>query len=170
MFYTKEDAKKELTKEVQSLRAAASNIYKIKKVVNTFDNKVYNCRFDEAIKQLNNDKMRIYSHVNCYGYFIIDFYDKETHKTINLIYTKKATKDTETILFTDTKRIKADWFINELNKKYSELLQRATEIERASAEIERTLEQLKSLKKSINCIIGGLPSEVTSIYNLKHIY
>jgi hypothetical protein len=170
MFYTREDAKRELAKEAQALRSAASNICRIKKVVSAYNGKVYNCRFDEAIKQLCNDKMRIYSNVNYYGYFVLDFYDKEINKSVNLIYTKKATKDSETKLFTSAKRIKADCFINELNEKYSELLQRATEIERASAEIERTLEQLKSLKKSINCIISGLPSEVTNIYNLKHIY
>ena len=170
MFGTYEDKKKELTREAQSLRAAASNLYKIKKVVNAYNGKVYNCRFDEEIKKLCDDKIRIHSHVNYYGYFIIDFYDKATNKTVNLIYTKKATKDTETTLFTDTKRIKADCFINELNEKYSELLQRAAEIERAGAEIEKTLEQLKSLKRAMNCIIGGLPSEVTSVYNLKHIY
>ena len=170
MFYTREDAKKELAKEAQALRSAASNIYRIKKVVSAYNGKVYNCRFNEAIKQLCNDKIRIYSNVNYYGYFVLDFYDKETNKTVNLIYTKKATKDSETELFTTAKRIKAESFIDSLNAKYAELLKRATEIEQATAGIENTLQQLQSLKKSINHIISCLPAEVTNIYNLKHLY
>lgn len=170
MFYTSEERTKEIKKEVQSLRAAASNICRIKKVVSAFDGKIYNCKFDNAIETLSNDSVRIYSHINSYGYFILDFYDKDTNKTINLIYTKKATKDTETDYFTSNKRIKAEHFINVLNDKYAELLKRATDIERSSENITTTLQQLESLKKSMNVIIAGLPTEITSIYNLKHIY
>lgn len=167
-YYTNETRENDALKEAETLRLAASQIHRIKKVILENDGKIYNCRFDEAIKKLNTENARFSSSVNSYGYYTLNIY--LNNKYITLISCKKATKGEETTFFTDSKRIKADAMSEYLTNKYGELLKRAAEIENAIQNINIYISQLETLKKSINNIISGIPSEVSTIYNLKHIY
>lgn len=170
MYYTNPEREKDALQEAQSLRLAASQISKIKKVISDFDGKIYNCRFDEAINKLRNENIVIGSYVDSYGYFNIYVSDRHSANNITLLRCKKATKGEERPYFTDAKRIKADAMIEQLNYKYGELLKSASEIEETVKNIKNKINQLESLKKAMNAIISTIPAEVANIYRINHIY
>lgn len=170
MYYTNSEREKNALQEAQALRLAASQISKIKKIISDFDGKIYNCRFDEAINKLKNDNIIVSSFVDSYGYFNIYVSDRHRASNIYLLRCKKATKGEERPYFTDTKRIKADAMIEQLNYKYGELLKSASEIEETVKDIKTKINQLESLKKAMNVIISTIPAEVANIYRINHIY
>lgn len=175
MYGTSEDRSKAIRAEVERLRAAAGQIAKVKRIIKEFDGKIYNCRFDEAIKALSDESNYFYC-CNHYGWFYIHHCYNHNYRDTTLLagYSCKAqdkkqymTVDSNKI-FTDNKRIIADRMIEILNEKYNALLKQAADLERSLDEVQQVIQQVEHLQKMINGIIGSLPDFTIDTYNIKY--
>lgn len=176
-FGSLEERKSYITNRAAYLRDAAGTINRVKEVVKKFDGKVYNCRFDEAISDLTDDRNRFYVS-NSYGWFYLYCYKRGTNlnnaPSLLTGYSCKADqiKDQtrEEYKIFDGKRIKADAMIEGLNRSRERLLQEAFELENAAADLDNTLQMIGSLKNAINSLICGLPYTVQDACGLKRVY
>lgn len=158
-YYTIEEANKTAQNRVNDYREAANYITTVIKVLKTFDNKVYNCRLEKALKEATNNKvfcsktnytLQIYTYTgNNYSYHV----------------TLASIKASDLI---DNKRIPADKLI-ESSKQYREsLLAKAYDIEtnidqmaQVKAYIEQTKNKLENFCRSFN-------SDLRDIYNIPY--
>lgn len=172
-----EDKKKAILTRAEWLRRAASHIKRIKPVINQFDGKIYNCRFDEAINALSTDQERI-SAYNQYGWFYIRIWPKSIYNAEQFLlsgYSCKAEnhiKDQsrpECIIF-DGKRIKADKMITLLDASYARLNKEAYELEVIAGKLEDRVKQIADTYNLLNRLCGSLPTVVTDICNIKRHY
>ncbi len=160
------DIKNELMEKAGNIRNAAKQINRIKEVVDHFDGKVYNCRFDNAIKELDTDDLRFRSFKNHFGYLEVYCYTGKYSENVTLIY--KSIEENN--CFTDKKRIKADGFREELNKTYSNLMQEATRHENAAQNLDNIIDQVEMMKRALNKIVAPLPSIVIDKCHLKRYW
>ena len=171
-----EEAQKKCSKHAEDLRLAAQKIRLIKEITKTFDGKVYNCRFDEAIKDLSDDKNIFYVTIR-YGRFEVVYTPRHSGNFITLLSGYAATKGEpeknarqEDILFTPTKRIMADKMIERLNTKYENLLKEATQLENALTKVDEIIAKTQELKRLYNVIVSELPYEVQNNFGLQHCW
>lgn len=171
-----EETRETIKVEIERLRATAGQIANVKKIVREFDGKMYNCRFDEAIKELNDEDNYFYC-FNQYGWFYIKYQYKHTYsKTTDLLvgYSTKDRKEryeTEDKykIFTENKRIIADKMIEGLNRKYASLLQEAAELEKALENIEVTIAQINQIKELYCNLVSSVPSLIIDTYRVKRM-
>ncbi len=174
-----DEKKKAILSRAEWLRLAAAQIKKIKPVINDFDGKIYNCRFDEAIKNLSDDKLSFWTS-NQYGTFEITVYhDHVYNDKIALLtgYSCKAQKNNYSQYHTDEaraifdgKRIKADKMTALLDDKYTQLNKEAYELETIADTLEERIIQIKQTYDLLNQLCGSLPSVVTDICKIKPHY
>ena len=171
-----EEARKKCSKHAEDLRLAAQKIRLIKEIAKAFDDKVYNCRFDEAIKELSDDKNIFYVTIR-YGRFEVVYTPRCSGNYITLLSGYTATKGEpeksarqEDILFTPTKRIMAGKMIERLNTKYENLLKEATQLENALTKVDEIIAKTQELKRLYNVIVSELPSEVQNNFGLQHCW
>lgn len=169
---TREEAHKASARKAAYLREAATKIRLIKEIAKRFDNKVYNCHFDEAVRALSDDHNTYYCS-NRYNNFEIIFSKRHSSFSVALLGARAAIKGepgpncTRTdIVFTPTKRIMADKMIELMNLKYEKLLKEATAIETALLQIDEVLLRAQELKKAYNVMISALPYEIQNNFNV----
>lgn len=173
---TREEAQKASARKAEYLREAATKIRLIKDIAQQFDGKVYNCRFDEAVRALSDDKNTFYCN-NRYGNFEIIFSKRHSPFSIALLGARAAIKGEQNplrkrtdIVFTPTKRIMADKMIELMNLKYEKLLKEATAIETALQNIDEVLLRAQELKKMYNVMVSALPYEIQNNFRLEHYW
>lgn len=162
------EVKKELIEKAGIIREAAKHISRIKDVVDSFNDKVYNCRFDNAIRELDTDDLRFISHKNHHGYLEVYCYIKGFRYSDNITFIYKNIEENN--CFTDKKRIKADGFRDELNKTYSHLMEEATKYENAAKNLDDILDQVDTLKRTLNSIVAALPAIAIDKCHLKRYW
>ncbi len=160
------DIKKQLIKlDIANIREQLSIINDIKTVVKSFDKKVYNKRFDEAVskkgyrtyvrggKEFNN--LYIYSYAknnniqtNTKNYSGGLVFARRSEFT--LLYIAKSE------CFGDGKRIKADVICNALDKTAERLTQEADEKEKKLCLIDFYLTKLQQIKNDYNAYAQNL--------------
>lgn len=163
------DKKREEIKRLANIRRqAALTIPKIKTVARLFDSKVYNCKFERAISDLDDDDNRFYVSTP-YNSFCINWYSRKyCTNTITLLHENKAEKGVDNILFDKNKRIIVDGFIKSLDNSYARFMREATEFEQIADNLETIHEQVETLKRNLNYIVDNIPYEVREIIGLKH--
>lgn len=173
---TREEAHKASARKAAYLREAATKIRLIKEIAKQFDNKVYNCRFDEAVRALSDDENTFYCY-NRYNNFEIIFTKRHSTFSVALLGVRAAIKGElgpncarTDIVFTPTKRIMADKMIEFMNLKYEKLLKEATAIETALQNIDEVLLRAQELKKAYNIMVGALPYEIQNNFRLEHYW
>lgn len=180
MVYGAENQKKTIQNRIEALREAADQIKRIKKLVQSFDGKIYNKRFDEALAGLSGENFRIYGS-NSYGWYYIHYIPRHGsyNDSITLLtgYSCKAEnkisedhQKEEFIIFDTNKRIKAAAMIEGLNRKYAELLKEAYELEETFKNIDQILNQVKKAKEILSAIVAPLPSIIIDTYGIKRYY
>lgn len=153
-----EEAHKEAHQRANNYRTATSYIPTITKILKDFDNKVYNCRLEKALKEATDN--RVFCHKSDYSLEIYTYPEKGYSYRVNLAYIKiEALKE--------GKRIPADNLIESLQSHRETLLKTAYEIEsnieqmaQVKAYIEQTKEKLEQYCRSFNTDlrdIYGLP-------------
>lgn len=174
-----EEKKKAILNKVSYYRRAASAINTIKPVIQAFNGKVYNKRFDEAIRALNTPDNEDHFHAYTqYRWFYIDF-------TPGCSYSEKKTllhgysctgetvpedhREEKNVIF-DGKRINAEKMINSAEKQREYLLKTAYELETAAADLETTLQRISDTEKLLYTLTHNVPSEVVDICNIKRYY
>lgn len=168
-----EQKKENIKKQIEALRTASKQIGKIKKVVQDFDGKVYNCRFDQAIEQLSDKETGLRFYVQNHYNFSIQCSAFQCYPYIALLETFRPVKGQakgKCICFDENKRIKADKMIELLNNKYSEILKKAQELENALNNIEATLDQLEQIKHTYKLVADALPYQIRDTFGIKYVY
>ena len=169
-----EQKKENIKKQIEALRTASRQVGKIKKVVQEFNGKVYNCRFDQAIEQLSDKEagLRFYTQ-DYYTTFAIQCSTSHFYSPVALLETFRPVKgqaENKCICFDENKRIKADKMIELLNNKYSEILQKAQELENALNNIDATLNQLEQIKHTYKLVADALPYQIRDVFGIKYVY
>lgn len=174
MIYGREEQKTAIRSQVSALREAAAMIPKVKAVVRRFDGKVYNCKLDNAIKELNetSENVRLYSGVRYGDWYYIDSYRKGggSRYDVSILcgYAPKKERipDGKMFLFDENKRIRADLFCASLDRKYEEIMKKASALSRAADELDTFCEQVASLTKTLGALKNTVPYEVLDICGL----
>ena len=174
---TLEEKQAKIRAKAEIMRKTARQISRVKAAVLPFDGKVYNCRFDEAIKALSDDEARFWVS-NSYGWFYIQCMPKgcsnynEDRSLLSAYgcvagdkYDRVKNRE-ELQVFSDKKRIDAKKMCELLTAKYDELMRNAGEFDRAADNLEMVLDQIEKLKKMISAIEAPLPYEVREIAGL----
>lgn len=154
---SKEDAVKEYC---DLCRQAAALYATIAPVIRQFDKKVYNCRFDKAIRAATAGQ-HVYVSKQFDTYIEIAFY--ECGKTFQLATIKTAD-------LIDRKRIDADLLIADAQNRRAQHLKDAAQAEKVAGDIDTIKAQLESLKRAYNGIVDSVPYTIQDIYNIKRIY
>lgn len=154
-------SKEDAVKEYCDLCRKAAALYKdIAPVIRQFDKKVYNCRFDKAIRAATTGQ-HVYVSKQFDTYIEIAFY--ECGKTFQLATIKTAD-------LIDGKRINADLLIADAQRRREQHLKDASQAEKVAGDIDTVKAQLESLKKAYNSIVDSVPYAIQDIYNIKRFY
>lgn len=163
---------------VASLRRAADTTRLLKPVIRSYDGKMYNCRFDEAIQALSDDNARL-SVSNSYGWFYIYYRESDMsyNDQIALLtgYSCKSAEykphqtDQDKIMF-DGKRIKAAAMVAELDAKREALLKEAYDLEDYAGNLPDVLKHIQDTEKLLHHLTVGLPSIVMDLCRIKRYY
>jgi len=157
MYYSREDQNKAAQTMAESFRTTAAQLPRLKKVLKSFDGKVFNCRLEAA---LNEPKNPVY--IFCrkrYKYLEIYTYVGNHQRTLATCLLDEMP---------DGKRIPADLLIKSAEDRRADFLKTAAEIERAAEQMDTIKEQIEQVKRLLEGITKPLPYEVIDIYNLNY--
>lgn len=175
MVYGREEQKKKIMDRANALRDAAAMIPKVKEVVKRFDGKVYNCKLDKALLELNkaSEKVRLYSGTSYGDWYYVTAYRKDfLHYDVQILCGYSTKKDASRQvdngmqIFVD-KRIRAEKFIAALDRNYAEIMKKAADLMRAADELDIFCERIESLKKTLSAVKDSVPYEVLDICGIK---
>lgn len=171
---TTEERQTALRKKAAWFRQAANMATRLKPVIQSFDGIIYNCRFDDAIKQLSDDDYTLWvDHRN--GFFAIDYmtrhcYRSETYLMQGYDYIASNKTDhtgsgykSQWKFFSDNKRIDAAKMIQSLNDFRADLLHQAYELEKTAEELPETLAHIAMLRDSLEKISRSIPISAIDI-------
>jgi len=170
MFCGDKEAKdKEIMKRIKARREAAAVFPYLRKTIEAFDGKVFNCRFEKALREDGNYWSVELKRNEHYGDFLsISFCksgecsSREWKTVCGINLGRPGGKG----VVWDGKRIPAAVLIEESRKTRESLLHEAAVLEEM-IEIAPVLEkQLEYFKAQIDRIVGQIPYEARSVYNL----
>ena len=158
-YYESEEQRKEaIAKKVDLYREAAGYMPTIAKIVQSFDGKVYNCRFDKAIEAALKGKVYVYKRWEYIHIYVLDHGHDITLASLPM-------KE-----LNESKRIPAEKFLASLRQYRDELLKKAYDI-------ETTIDQAANIKiyaeqtiEKINALLQKIPTEVREAYNIPYGY
>lgn len=156
-YRSTEEQQKDLENRIESYRAAAAMVPTVIKVLRTFDNKVYNCRLDKALREATENKIGVY---NQYGFISIYATYTTNYHHINL-----ATFRIEDL---KNKRIDAEKLIEQAKTAREQLLKKAYEIETVSGQADNIREYIKQSIDKLESICRSLPDDIREIYNIPY--
>ena len=157
MYYgcTKESQDKAAQTYIRSYRDAAALYPAIKKVVQSFDKKVYNKRLQTAIQEATGARVYIENRPN-----MIDIHMYGPHSnwiTLGILLKEDMA---------DGKRINADKLIESLTDNRNKLLQTAARYEQQIKEIDQVKEQIKQLKHLLCNVLEPYDYTIRDIYGI----
>ena len=179
MIYTSDlsDKSAAIKSRAAFIRRAAGTTRLLKPVIRAFDGKMYNCRFDEAIRTISDDTRRV-SVYNRYGWLYIE-YNKPGFYSDNITllsgYSCKSAdhidrqQDDNAVIF-DGKRINADKMCAGLDASRERLLKEAYELEEAADKLPETVQQIKETYDLLHRLTGSLPAVVLDVCKIKRHY
>ena len=183
MFYGSIEEKKQyLLKLADEQRRAAARVDSVIEVVKQFDGKMYNCRFDDAIKALSDSEVGLYV-TRRYDYFIICAFPGARYnvsgRSADLLWARswewyggygpKEPYDS-TDVFINGKRINASRMISALNAKKKLLYEEADRITEAAVNLEQITGEIERMRSELNAKIRSLPGAVMDACGLKMFY
>lgn len=156
-YRSTEEQQKDLESRIESYRAAAALAPAVIRVLKTFDNKVYNCRLDKAIREATDNKIGVY---NQYGFISIYATYTTNYHHINL-----ATFRVEEL---ENKRIDADKLIEQVKTARENLLKKAYQIETTAQQADNIREYVRQTVEKLESICQSLPDDIRDIYNIPY--
>ena len=174
MVYGRDEQKSAIRNRALLLREAANMIPKVKAIMERFNGKCYNCKLDNAIRELSEDNpfTRVYARVSYGGWYEISAYPKRGTNIDTALLSAYSTKENRFMtdetrkIFNDEKRLDAKKAIALLNQRYSELLERAAALDRAADGLDTFCEQVETIKKTLTAVKNSVPYEVLDICGL----
>lgn len=159
-------------------RRAADRLRLVKPIIEKFNGKVLNCRFDDALK-INNNDFRIYASHRYSRYEIVYLENQNYNDSIILMsgYDCKADnrpsdgfeKAERLIIFSDNKKIQAGKMISLLNDKRAALLQMAAEYDRFAEELPETMRHIQDTANVLNSVLYTIPWHLSGLIGVDRI-
>lgn len=180
MYGTIEEKKTRLLTDADRMRKTAAQINRVKTVVKQFDGKMYNCKLDNALKELSNEDGRVYAYNSCDWYYIQFVPAGRAYSDDYYLFSGRSAAACQNVdrgnnnfktweknyCFTENKRVDFSKFCVLLNERYETLLKNAAAFEKAAADAEKILDQVATLKKQINAIVNTIPYTAQDILGL----
>lgn len=156
-MYIKDGAERDVSIEVENMRKAAALFPQVRKIISSFDGKVYNIRLSKAFsEQIPGSSIFV---EKTGAYLGIYYYDRGRHYTIAQISLKDMAGG---------KRIPAEKLI-ESAKKFREInLKTAAEYEESMNHIGEIKKQLEGIEKLFEKVSSSVPSYVLSACGLNY--
>ena len=144
---------------VDEYRNAASYILAVTKVVKDFDGKVYNCRFDKALKAATDN--RVYVDKTQYYFQIYTWVNNNYSRHITLA----SIKPDDLI---DGKRIPADKIIESLKDHRESILKKAYTIESTIDQMPQARAYIMQTKEKLESFCRSFPDELRDIFDIPY--
>lgn len=154
-YYKKEDQDAAARAYIKAYRDAAALYPKIKKVIQSFDKKVFNKRLETALQEGTGARVFVENRPN-----LIDIHVYGPHS--NWITLAILQKDD----FIDGKRIDAGKLIESLTDHRNTLLQTAARYEKQIEEIDNVKEQIKQIKHLLCNVLEPYDYTMRDIYGI----
>ena len=159
-FLTEEQKAEEVRKRIEGYRSAAEYYPTIKKVIENFDGKVFNCRFEKALQEATG--LHIYANKR-YRNLEIYFYNSQcSNRTMSFVGL-----DLDTAL-TDGKRINVKNINDDLLKHCQDFQKRAYRLETQVKQVDEVRARIKQLESALHALTGPLDYELKDIYSLNY--
>lgn len=155
-YYKKEDQDNAARAYIKAYRDAAALYPKIKKVIQSFDKKVFNKRLEAALQNETGARVYIENRPNMID---VHVYGGPRSTWITLAILSKDD-------FIDRKRINAEKLIGSLTENRNRLLQMAARYEKQIDEIEQVKEQIKQIKKLLNDVLEPYDYTMRDLYGI----
>lgn len=159
-------------------RRAADKIIAVKPIVQEFDGKIVNCRFDEALK-MHGDNWRIYASHRFKRYEITYIENQNYNDEIILMsgFDCKADNkprddghlDDDLLIFDSKKHIQANKIFALLNNKRAELLKTATDYERFADELPTIMKRVQDAANLMDMVLNAVPYHLRGVSGVERI-
>lgn len=159
-YNTYEDKETAAKRLAEDHREAARLFAEIRPVIESFDGKVFNCRFEKALQ--DHTGRRVFCRKENEKWIIIYYYSKNFNQYMTIAGLK--TED-----LTEGKRINAARFLESGRERYTEHLQKAASLEEAITTAPEIKKQIAELIKMINTLSAKIDSyEARDIFDLNY--
>ena len=155
MYYDNPEEKTRI--DIENRRAAAALFPIIREVAGDFDGKVFNCRFENALREHSS---RIFVKKR-YKWLEITTYGKNYSEIFLLAQINLDDMP-------DGKRMPAALIIEDARERREKLLREAAETEAALATAPLLKKQLESMKKQLETMMDTIPYAIRENYNLNY--
>lgn len=155
-YYKKEDQDAAARAYIKAYRDAAALYPKIKKVIQSFDKKVFNKRLETALQEGTGARVFVENRPNMID---VHVYGGPRSTWITLAILSKDD-------FIDGKRIDAGKLIESLTDHRNTLLQTAARYEKQIEEIDQIKIQIKQIKKLLNDVLEPYDYTMRDIYGI----
>ena len=182
MYYGTMDEKKQyLLRIAEEKSAAADRVDLVVEVVKQFDGKVYNCRFDEAIKELSDSEVGLYVTQRYEDIHIVAYsrMPRRSGADNDLMWARswvwyhgdgpKEPYDARDV-FINGKRIDASRMIHLLIEKQKILYDEADKITEDVVNLDSILAEVKELQDALNAKVNSVSYVVRDACGLKNCY
>lgn len=150
--------KAEMAANIAPAHRKAADLYPVlADVIKAFDKKVYNIRFQKALREKTPDIFVINRFNN------IEIYTRQYNRVYYLAFIEHDK-------LIDGKRIDANTFLESARKYRAEHLKIAADADQALNRINELTDQLNALRKSYDTISDTIPTEIRDIYNIHKLY
>ena len=166
MYYagSSEEAKAEaIKKTIAEYRAAAGLFPVIRKVLEQFDGKVFNCRLEKALQDATGRRL----YVKKDSYRLEIYYYGDTYSS-GSSWISLAMIPVDSLA--DGKRIPAALLIDSARKQREKHLKDAAALEESAGKIHEVKNQIKYFIEQANKLSGVLPYELRDVYGIKYLY
>ena len=164
---TRESQDKQAQMEVEARREAAAAFPFIRPVLQRFNGKVYNCRFEKALKEAAEGKTpgRVYARKD--GYWVTVNYYPSMGNPGHCIYGLTLCQmKTEALI--DGKRLDGKALDDSLKERRAALLREAAEIEEQAQQVELYRKRIEETKRLLESVTGGINRTIRDIYGLDY--
>ena len=158
--YTPEQRAEKVKETAEAYRVGASLFPALRKVAESFDGKVLNCRFENALSEAAGRRIIVKKYSTRLEIYEYD----QTYSGCTAIYLASLPLDQ----MPDGKRIPAALLIESARTYRESNLKRAADLEAAQEKAEETAMRVKYFVEQANRLLGAMPSEIKDIYNLVH--
>lgn len=184
-YYCNEDARNLVELEIKNRKEALELYSKVIEVVEKFDGKVLNKRFETALKKVDSRlsyerehsrfkiKMNVYDSRSCksvkkdsLGYSCTN-YIYYNYLTLNS-YVETYTYDKDKKSMLDNERIVSSVLIDALNKGKTSMEEHIKELEESLDKVTEWKEKLESLKSEMEKTMREIPYLIKEYYNLDY--
>ena len=160
LYGTIENADAQAKQRIRDYRTAAEICPKVADIINAFDNKVYNSRFDKALAKNTDNRVHVEKR---YG-GIIRIYTFPEHG-----YSFDITLATQQITdMPDGKRLSADKLLASLEENSTAILEKARLIEQEMYHMMEARAKVQSDIDAIDDYLRSIPDDLREIYGLPY--